>query len=272
MKKELDHLLMMFAFLVFMTMSCNESPIGDDFADDLYVPIGALVSVSNIQTGFFDLGDPDNSAIAFDLSSTGESLSTADIVLSYNGGDEVPFKTGVSVPGTVDVTFNEALAAAGLTSADVAVEDEFRFMFNTSTASGNHRSSNTLPVNVSCKSELAGTYDFVGSNNFCSSPDFAGTVTFTEGNAGEYTLSDWSFGSYDACYGAPAAGYGTLILKDVCNKLSVQGLDSYGDSWELIVKEVNGPDLFVTYTNTYGEFSDAVITRTDGTNWPPLTN
>lgn len=262
----------MFAFVALMVTSCHESPIGDSFADDIYVPIGALVSVSNVQTGFFDLGDPNNASIAFDLSAAGEAASAADIVMSYNGGTEVPFRSGAGVPGNVAITFNEALSAAGLTVADVAVGDGFRFMFNTSTASGTHRSSNTLLVNISCRSELAGTYDYVGTNNFCGSADVSGTLTISEINAGEYTFDDWSFGSYPECYGGSAASWGSLVMRDVCNKISVGGVDNYGDSWEIIIKEVNGPVLTVSYTNTYGEFSDAIITRPDGSDWPPLSN
>ncbi len=272
MKKRLNHLTVMLAFMALLSISCNESPVGDSFADDLYVPIGALVSVSNVQTGFFDLGDPGNAAIAFDLSSEGESLSASDVEVSFNGGTPVVFRSAVAVPGTVSVTFEEALAATGLTLAEVGVGDAFRFQFVTSTASGTHRSSNTLEVVVSCKSELAGTYDYVASNNFCGSADLTGEVTINEINAGEYTFSDWSFGSYQACYGVTAPANGSLVMKDVCNKISIDGVDSYGDTWELTINEVNGPDLSVTYTNTYGEFSDAIITRTDGSDWPPLTN
>ena len=263
---------MMLAFLAIMASGCHDSPIGDSFADDLYVPIGALVSVSNVQIGFFDLGDPGSASIAFDLSSVGESLSAADIEISFNEGALKPFKSAAAVPGTQTVTFNDAMAAAGLTIDDVAVGDAFRLQFITSTSSGTFRSSNTLEVKVSCKSKLAGTYDYVASNNFCGSADVAGQITLSEINAGEYIFDDWSFGSYQACYGVAAPANGSLVLRDVCNKISVGGIDSYGDTWELTIKEVNGPNLSVSYVNTYGEFSDAIITRPDGSDWPPLFN
>ncbi len=272
MKEKLNVQLMTLALMALMAVGCHDEPIGSSFDDDLYVPIGALVSVSNVQTGFFDLGDPDNASIAFDLTSEGETLSTSDIEVSFNEGTPVPFMSAAAVPGTVTVTFDEALAAVGLTLGDMEVGNGFRFQFKTSTSSGTFRSSNTLLVAISCKSELAGTYDYVGSNNFCSSGDQSGQVTINEINAGEYTFSDWSFGSYQACYGVAAPANGSLVMRDVCNTISVGGADSYGDTWELTINEVNGPNLSVTYVNTYGEFSDAVITRTDGTDWPPLSN
>ncbi len=263
---------MVLAFMVFVATSCHDAPIGDSFADDLYVPIGALVSVSNVQTGFFDLGDPDNASIAFDLSSTGESLSAADVEMSFNGGTPVPFKSGAAVPGTVSVTFNEALAAAGKSVAEVEVGDEFRFEFVSTSSSGTFRSSNTLVAAISCRSELVGTYDYVSSNYFCTGDDLTGQVTITEINAGEYALDDWAFGTYPICYGGTAASWGTLVLKDVCNKISVGGEDNYGDTWEWTINDVSGPTLSITWTMTYGEFGDVTLTRTDGSDWPPLSN
>lgn len=258
--------------MALLAFGCHDAPIGDSFADDLYVPTGALVSASNVQTGFFDLGDPDNATVAFDLNYTGEDLSTTDIEMDFNGGTPVVFKPSAPVPGTETVTFNDALAAAGLTIADVAVGDAFRFHFVTSTASGTHRSSNTLLVNISCRSELAGTYDYVSSNYFCSGGDLTGQVTISEVNAGEYALDDWSFGTYPPCYGGTAASWGTLILKDVCNKISISGIDNYGDSWEWAITDISGPNLTLTWTMTFGEFGDVVLTRPDGSDWPPLSN
>ena len=87
---------------------------GESFADDIYVPIGrARVGFKCTKRAFFDLGDPDNASIAFDLSSIGESLSASDIEVSFNDGAPVPFKSAAAVPGTVAVTFNETLAATG---------------------------------------------------------------------------------------------------------------------------------------------------------------
>ncbi|MEZ4933457.1 MAG: hypothetical protein R2788_15220 [Saprospiraceae bacterium] len=268
-----NHHLMVLAFLVFLAASCHDSPIGDSFADDLYVPIGTLVTASNVQTGFFDLGDPNNSSIAFDLSATGESISTTDIVVSYNGGAPVTFKAGTAVPGTVSVTFNEALSAVGLTVAEVAVDDSFRFLFD----NGSTRSSNTLDVRVSCRSELAGTYNYLTSSYFTyasncdGETDLTGTVTISEVGAGVYVFDDWSFGTYDACYGG-FSGWGTLQMTDVCNRIQITGTDSFGDSWEFEISEVNGADWNFTYSNTYGEFGVVTLTRTDGSDWPPLSN
>ena len=100
--------------------------------------------------------------------------------MSFNGGVPITFQSGASVPGTISVTFDEAMAAAGVTIDQIAIGDEFRFMFDASSSSGTFRSSNTLAVAVNCKSELAGTYDYVGSNNFCASADVTGQVTISE--------------------------------------------------------------------------------------------
>lgn len=39
-----------------------------------------------------------------------------------------------------------------------------------------------------------------------------------------------------------------------------------------LLYSVAGSDLDLSWGNTYGEFGNVVITRTDGSDWPPLSN
>ncbi|MDX1406674.1 MAG: hypothetical protein R3330_01040, partial [Saprospiraceae bacterium] len=66
--------------------------------------------------------------------------------------------------------------------------------------------------------------------------------------------------------------WGSLQLVDVCNRISVSGVDNYGDSWQFVINSISGADLNATWSNTYGEFGTVIISRTDGADWPPLSN
>lgn len=260
------------ACLVLMTWGCHEEPIGTTFADDNYSPQGALVIPSNVQVGFFDLADPDNAGIAFDLTTKGEAVSSADVIATHSGGASATIATVTSFPSTVNVPLNDLLSSLGLTVDDVEVGDNVIFTFTGSTSTGVYNSSRTVSAPFSCKSTLSGTLDYVSTNYFCSGADLTGQVMMTSPSAGKYTFSDWSFGTYPECYGGSAANWGSLQLNDVCNQITVTGVDNYGDSWDFIINSVNGADLNASWSNTYGEFGTVTLTRTDGKNWPALTN
>lgn len=251
---------------------CNDAPIGTDFADDNYAAKGALVVPSNVQVGFFDLGDPANSSIAFDLTGKGESISSTEVMVSFNGEGEADYSTVTALPSTITVTMNDVLAAVGKTVDDVAVGDAVRFSFRVTTQSGVYTSNRTLRVPFSCVSNLKGMVDYVSTAYFCTGDPLTGTTEIIEQAAGKYGFADWAFGTYEECYGGSASSWGSLALNDVCNKLSVTGVDPFGDSWEFIVGSISGATLTATWSNTYGEFGAVTLTRKDGTNWPPLTN
>ncbi|MDX1477108.1 MAG: hypothetical protein R3301_05350 [Saprospiraceae bacterium] len=258
--------------MVLMATGCHDAPIGDDFAEKQYQPQGAVISPRNVQIGFFDLGDPDNAAIAFDLETIGEPVSSAEVVATHDDGSSATFTSVSEFPSTIDVTLNEVLAILGKTIDDVEVGDEVRFTFTAATATGTYRSSESLAVPFSCRSDLKGTYNYKSSNYFCSGDELTGTVELIEEAAGKYGFDDWSFGTYPECYGGSASSWGSLQLVDVCNRLSVTGVDNYGDSWQFVINSISGPDLNATWSNTYGEFGTVVISRTDGSDWPPLSN
>ncbi len=78
MKKLSKAALLLVMGAVLFTFGCSDGTIGDDFADDQYSPKGALVSATNVVTGFYDLASPATSTIAFDLSAEGETTSSVD--------------------------------------------------------------------------------------------------------------------------------------------------------------------------------------------------
>lgn len=258
--------------LVAIVLGCHDAPIGDDFAETLYAPEGAVISPRNVQVGFFDLGDPNNAAVAFDLHTIGEAVTNAEVTATHSEGASAVFMNVSSFPTTVDVSLPDLLSALGLTVDNVEVGQSILFTFRATTAGGTFRSSEVLSVPFSCLSALQGTLDYTSTNFFCTEADFTGTVELNRTGAGLYTFSDWTFGTYPACYGGPAAGFGSLRLVDICNRISVSGVDNYGDSWEFVINSVSGSELNATWSNTYGEFGTVILARQDGEDWPPLSN
>jgi len=230
---------------------------------------GGVIEFTNV-TGFYDRNDL-NSSFEFNLSSLGESVSSFDLLKSHNGDTPVVHTTISQVPTTVNVILGEALDGMGITASDLEVGDEIIFSIgNVQTASGAYDSANSASAGVACSSALAGTYDFSTSDYFCEGDAVTGQTTWTEAGPGLYTIDDWAYGSYQACYGGPAASWGMLQLKDVCNEITIEGEDNYGDTWSFSSVTVDGADLTLIWTNTYGEIGTSTLTRTDGTEWPEL--
>ncbi len=258
--------------IALMATSCHEAPIGEDFADINYKAQGALASPSNVQVGFFDLADPAEAMVAFDLDVKGEVTSSVEVTATHNDGASAVYATVTSTPATLDVPLDDLLSVLGLTLDDVAVGDEVVFSFKSTTGSGTYTSSELLSVPFSCKSELAGKMDYTSTNYFCGGDPLTGVVELIDDAAGKYVFDDWAFGAYHECYGGPASSWGGLQLVDLCNVISVTGEDSYGDGWTFTINSIEGAVMDANWVNEYGEFGTVVLTRQDGTDWPPLSN
>jgi len=255
-------LLSMLGLLVF-TFSCTD--IEDD---DFFTEGGSVLFFKNINPGFYDLGDTDNTFVGFDVLGNGDVISDVVITKSFNGeaGSFGPIQHTTGSLGNYTITLLEALDGFGITADQVVVGDLFTFTATSGTA------VRSLNFQASCSSSLEGKYEYTTTNYFCADAGpLTDTVTITEAAAGVYELDDWGFGTYQQCYGSPAAGWGSLQLTDLCNKISVIGLDPFEDSWTITVDSVDGDKLTLTYANTYGEFGTTVLTNPDG-DWPPLTN
>ncbi len=276
MKKLSQAVLFLMMTAVLFTIGCSDGAIGDDFADEQYSPKGALITATNVVTGFFDQLDPTNSSIAFDLSSDGEAVNSVNVFVSYNGNGEQMFASS-SAGSTLAVPFADVLSTVGVAVGDVAVGDQVTFTFDATTSSGTYRSSNSLNVPVSCASDLGGTHDFVSTNLVatnggpCPTGEVTGTVTFTDQGGGTYLCSDLGFGQYEStCWNDGPATSGNATFQDICNEIRSGGLDQYGLTYIWEITGVSGADLSISWTNDYGDAGDVVITRTDGSDWPPL--
>jgi len=229
---------------------------------------GAVISLANV-AGFFDKTDP-SSVFSFDANTIGEAVSSFDILKSYNGSDPVLHSSGNS-PSTISITLAEALEGLNVSIDDLSIGDEITFSFdNLQTSSGAFKSGTATTAGVACASALAGTYDYT-TEGWCGETS-TGQATWTEVGPGTYEIDDWSYGSYPACYGGfMAASWGELQLVDVCNQISINGLDNYSETWTFPSITVDGADLTLSWRNTYmDEAGTTTLTRTDGTEWPPL--
>lgn len=240
---------------------------------------GSLILISDVVTGFYDFLFLDDANIGFTVGSFGDAVSTTDLLVGF-GGKTATLMSVSTFPSQVSVPLSTALSALGLSNSDLSVGDEFTFSFgDVSTASGTYKSGTSLAVPVSCSSNLGGTYDYVSTNLKaengypCPTGTVMGQVTFTDVGGGKYECSDLGFGQYgSSCWGDSPATSGDATFTDICNTITSGGLDQYGLVYIWVITDVSGPNLSMSWSNDYADGGDVVITRTDGSDWPPLVS
>ena len=276
MNNNLKFILFFLTLGLFMT-SCEkeETTFGDLSSDD--IKRGVIMTTSGSTPGLFNLSDLANASNSFSYDfasgSNGETPTSGVLTLAFNGSSPVALEQLSSLQGSYSISLAEAASIMNVSVDDLEPGDIFTFGFkDIVTPTGTYSSGETVNVPVNCLSELAGTYDYEATAVWCGEAPTSGTVEFIETAAGRYTMDDWSLGGYTSCYGGLAASWGTLALVDVCSKISIEGLDNYDDTWTFTIDGVDGSALTVSWSNTYGESGSAIITRTDGTDWPALFN
>ena len=275
------------SFVFFMNSCTNDDVFvgpGDEVVDFTTFGVdfdkqGALILVSDVAPGFYDLANLDNASIGFTVESFGESVNSVDMLIGF-GGQSAVLNQINSFPTTFTIPLSQALSALGLSSDDLSVGDEFSFTFdNVVTSGGAFRSGTSLDVPVSCSSNLGGTYDYVSSNlkaggpaaGECPDGEITGQVTFTDLGGGKYECSDLGFGQYGtSCWNDSPATSSNATFTDLCNEIISGGLDQYDLVYTWVITDVSGPNLSISWSNDYDDSGDVVITRPDGTDWPPL--
>jgi hypothetical protein len=201
---------------------------------------------------------------------------------------------------------DDVVKALGLGFDEIEGGDFFEYRLVLRTTTGFTFSNNNLSGDVSggqyyrspffyripvvCPSDLAGTYN-LSTVGWCGNV-YTGQVRFVkDGNNPAYTLQvdldgefqdDFSLGAYRVCYGAataPPGGGNGLRLTDACGQIAfnTSGSSPWGDNFFVEAVAVDGPVLTLEVRSSWdttgaGDFEGgtATITRTDGTNWPPL--
>jgi len=263
-------------FLALLVSSCKD----DDFlTGGLNSDVkGSVISISDVVNGFYNFSDPASASVGFTVDATGEATNSVNLFKSFNGGESVQFATANSFTQSYTVPLSEA--ASGLVDmADLKVGDYFTFSFDdVNTSSGNYPSGTTLRVDVSCPSDLGGVYDFVSSNlaadngYVCPTGEVTGTVTFTDLGGGAYECSDLGFGQYQStCWNDGPATSPNATFSELCGVITSGGLDQYDLAYTWVITDVSGPNLSISWSNTYGDRGEVVITRPDGSDWPNLS-
>jgi hypothetical protein len=208
--------------------------------------------------------------------------------------------TGSKYPAaTFTVGIAAVLQALGMTQMDINGGDFFEFRLVLHTTDGRTFTNTNLSPDISggayyrspffyripvvCPSTLAGTYD-LSTVGWCGNT-YTGQVKFISTATGAYNIQvdldgtfvdDFSFGAYRACYGAGTAPPGSLNglrFTDACGLVGFNTSPSspWGDGFILNSVTVNGSVLVIDFKTTWDpEAGVATITRTDGTDWPPL--
>ena len=206
------------------------------------------------------------------------------LVKTIQKSDFAPNSESRFLRAGIVVTAAEAIAAVGLTAADIEGADvfEFRLVLNdrfgrkftnsnvTTNVAGAPFYASPFQYNVSvvCPSDLAGTYAFDHLETFCEET-FSGSITWTAvaNTTGVYTVSDGTFGAWQACY-PDSWGSGNVRISDACGKLTMSGTDKYGDSYSMTVVSATPELLTLDWINTYGEFGKVAIKSNAGKPWP----
>ncbi|MGB3545703.1 MAG: hypothetical protein WBA17_01945 [Saprospiraceae bacterium] len=251
----------------------------DDSAIDFTVEFyddnqGMNVAEYNWQVTYIKAGEPNIGPVDF------RSFTPADWGRSERG-----------LP-TLTATFaiQDALAVLGLTNDDVEKGNTVRFDATIVMTDGRTFSNNNTGTNVRggaafrglfrinqpviCPSNLASLYDLVTTDTWCGNAGpISDTISWKEVGVGVYEVADFSFGAYAACYGPGSTlPGGTLQIQDACNTLSPLGSSRWGEIYTFEEVTTDGSSLTIVWTNDYGEGGTATFIRTDGTDWPPLTN
>lgn len=184
------------------------------------------------------------------------------------------------------ITAAEAIAAVGLTAAQIEGGDVFEFRLVLNDKKGRSFSTNNVTTNVAgapfyaspfqynvsviCPSDLAGTYVFDALETFCGDT-YSGSITWTAvaASPGSYTLNDGTFGAWQSCY-PDTWGSGNVRINDACGRLTMTGTDKYGDSYSMNVISATPQVLTLKWVNTYGEFGTVAVKSNAGKPWPAL--
>ncbi|MCP9762743.1 hypothetical protein [Lacihabitans soyangensis] len=194
--------------------------------------------------------------------------------------------------GTINVPMATTLSKLGFSTTNLRGGDfiEYRLVLTTldgKTFSNNNMSSNIndpyyaspffYRVAVVCPSNLAGTYDYTttnitgsvadGANPAACGTGVSGKVTLTAtSTAGEYTVSDGTFGQY-ACAWNDNPATGSIRFTDACGKIGMKGTDQYGLAYSLTYISNTATELKFKWQNNFGDSGITTLKRSSG-SWP----
>ena len=263
-------------------------------------------SAINISVEFYDDNDGKNVAsyswvVQYIDKANGGANSVAPVNILTIDAAQFSTNPETGLPFTsFSFTLPEVFSALGLTAADVDGGSTFRFNATVTMNDGRTFTASNTGSNVISSAPFRGLFSFDADLLCLSNLEgiYEATTVGWCGNVGPTILSQWvsvgagiyqivdpadptnvdaedfSFGAYTACYGAGSTlPGGDLRIKDACNIIAPIGSSRWGEIYEFLSVTVNGPELIIDWKNNYDpEAGVTTLVRTDGTDWPPLTN
>jgi hypothetical protein len=184
-------------------------------------------------------------------------------------------------PTTLSFAITDLIAGTSRVESELAAGDVWSFTYKVALTDGRILSPQSITnVAFTCVSELDGEFDYVTTSlligNGAASAEcpgsVTGTVTWASVSPGKYSTTDLGFGQFGHCWGDSPANSASALISDICNVMTTEGVDQYGDAYAYTIVSVSGADLTIDFINTYGDGGRTVLTRKDGNDWPDLTN
>ena len=237
---------------------------------------GQLVSEYRLQLSYED-NNPEN----------GDNSTGPVEFRNWSAADFTTNQDGFMGLEDIKITAMEAISSLGLQAEEIMSADRFRFIGSVITTSGQTftRQNSSAAVNGSsfrgffdfsmtafCPSSLEGTYQYqtaaasvTCAKNGTIDNDLSGEVTFIALGDGQYNISDWSFGAYNACGGSEkVADSPGLQFTETCQEIAFTGkVDKFEDKWSFI-STVDGNNWTIQWENTFGEKGETILTNENG--------
>lgn len=172
------------AAMVLITFSACETEVVDPSGvrDEGVVP-----SITNLNPAVFDVNDPENTFIQFDLDADVAEVSEVVFIVSYNGDkSRVEFERFSTFPNNVVIYMHEVATAMGIQLDDIGPGDLFTFETLTIQGPETYTSNAVINAAVVCAYDP----DMVTGSYYAVSPDWAvdGNITITVDPDDEYII------------------------------------------------------------------------------------
>jgi len=140
-------LIAVLAAMVFIFSAC-ETEVDDPAG---VRGVGVVPSITNLNPAVFDVNNPENTFIKFDLNVESTLVSEAKITVSFNGDySRVEIKSITTFPSNILIYMHEAATALGIQLDSIKPGDVFNFEVLTIQGSKTYRSSASFNVAVVC--------------------------------------------------------------------------------------------------------------------------
>ena len=149
--------------------------------------VGFVPAITNLNPAVFDVNDPSNTFIQFDLNADSDIVSEVKLIVSFNGDKKrVEVKSYTTFPQNVKLFMHEAAAALGMQLSAVEAGDVFNIEAITIQGDKTYRSSAAINAAVVCAYDP----DIVTGSYRAVSPDWPadGTVTITVDPVDQYIV------------------------------------------------------------------------------------